>query len=92
MTATLRCLNETAAEMLFDACDAIHEDGASIGEVLFAQSANGWLLSMKDCDDELCCYEITEAACCRVIYALTVNADVDVIRESLEQFQVSIDE
>jgi hypothetical protein len=54
--------------------------------------SSGWRICMVDQDGDDCWYEIDEVAVCRVIYAITVGADLDIIRESLEDFRVSDDE
>lgn len=106
---SLRCLSETATEMLEcygrkancgdNAWWMDHSDDA----VLFSKFSwkystpkgrlpVGWRIMLSDRDGVDFCYEVDETAVCRVIYALTVGADIDIVRESLEDFRVKNDE
>jgi len=50
-------------------------------EVMFIDDGGDW----EVCIGEQCAL-ISEAACCRIVYALSVCGDVSIIKESLEEF------
>ena len=93
---SLRCLNETAEEILNCYGTPIGTSGMfDVSGVEFSRSvlsgmpiarAYDWNLWIDDHNGKSRNYELSESQCVRVLYALTVGADVDVVRESLEDF------